>query len=686
MTNNPLTLFCLVDGESTSSAFPVKISPEDSIGDLKELIKTKKTNDFQDVDADKLTLWRVSISVAHDNNDDNDDDDEDLPILLDNVLKNDKKRLKAVTQKVTDIFGYGPAENTIHIIVQRPPPATPIQLRIVSQDHIEKELTLVLEGVTHHHVTEPVDPKDVETSQREMLGPFYKRPLPYHETATDTSLVMLGLELDKQARTSDGETLHSIVVGDVGRYTDHRVVAMVAPSGSGKTATVVDLASKHFVIYCVCCIPSPTISPGFKDPNFIMLAEDVESMYRTVIHRNQGTSQDTKAIDSEVKTLVGQRVQLEFLARLLFLQLLLQSKPDLKPQQFFREQTTSGASTIGELVYKLREYDNHTIHAFLDKVQTKLRSLLASRRLGLVIALDEAQVAVTGILSDKLISPSALLKNKNDLFDSKKPFWCITVIAGVQTHLENVVLLPKAYLDNDGFIKIDGLKVSPVLWADTKTELTYGQKRDYLRIAESGYRMAGKIQKDQGCSICGDVITWRTVGTSLRKPGLPIAADIKETYGVADRNVSELAKLPDLQDLINELLSDRCCASCDTKLTRDNAVFRVRRSIRDSRDNPLDLTGRCKTCKCVADVDFSRQVRSWAYLKREKRPGDYESLEKAMMAYVTTLARGFCVGSPAFDPEEFVVLRDEAAWWHVYDAIAYSVIEPSRSGETFFMI
>ncbi|OAQ23130.1 hypothetical protein K457DRAFT_130795 [Linnemannia elongata AG-77] len=31
------------------------------------------------------------------------------------------------------------------------------------------------------------------------------------------------------------------------------------------------------------------------------------------------------------------------------------------------------------------------------------------------------------------------------------------------------------------------------------------------------------------------------------------------------------------------------------------------------------------------------------------------------MAYVTTLARGFCVGSPAFDPEEFVVLRDEAA-------------------------
>ncbi|KAF8931909.1 hypothetical protein BGZ47_011637, partial [Haplosporangium gracile] len=99
MTDNRLSLFCLVNGEATSNAFPVEIEATKTIGDLKELIKTKKTNDFQDVDADKLTLWRVSISVADDNNDDNDDDNEDLPILLDNVLKNDKKRLMAVTQK-----------------------------------------------------------------------------------------------------------------------------------------------------------------------------------------------------------------------------------------------------------------------------------------------------------------------------------------------------------------------------------------------------------------------------------------------------------------------------------------------------------------------------------------------------------------------------------------------------------
>ncbi|KAF8924896.1 hypothetical protein BGZ47_003626 [Haplosporangium gracile] len=142
-------------------------------------------------------------------------------------------------------------------------------------------------------------------------------------------------------------------------------------------------------------------------------------MYRTVIHRNQGGSQDAQDIDSEVKALAGERVKLEFLARLLFLQLLLQNKPDLEPQQFFREQTTGGATTIARLVTKLQGYDNRAIRDMLRETQINLHTLLVPRRLGLVIALDEAQVAATGILSEKLISPSALIKNRNALFDSK---------------------------------------------------------------------------------------------------------------------------------------------------------------------------------------------------------------------------------------------------------------------------
>ncbi|KAG0367631.1 hypothetical protein BGX24_003146 [Mortierella sp. AD032] len=411
MTDNLLNLNCLVDGLPKSRAFSIKISYADTIGDLKDLIKTKQTPAFDDITVDQFNLWSVSIS--------DDDDDDEVPVVLDKVISKDQKKLKA-TRELLDVWKVKPPKGTIHVIVQRPTPtATPIQLKSVPKDHIEKELTVLLEGVSHYHITEPIDPKVVESFQRERLGPFYKRPLPYHETATDISLVMLGLELDKQASTSDGETLRSIVEHDIGKYSDHRVVAMVAPSGSGKTATIVNLASKHFVIYCVCCIPSTTNSPGFKDPRFIALAKDVERIYRIVLDKNQGALRDPQDIDSEVKALVGERVELEFLARLLFLQLVLQIKPDLEPEQFFREKTTSGASTIGELVYKLREYDNLTIQAMLDKVQTKLWSLLVSKRLGLVIALDEAQVAATGILSDKFISPSALLKNGYDLFDGK---------------------------------------------------------------------------------------------------------------------------------------------------------------------------------------------------------------------------------------------------------------------------
>ncbi|KAF9368727.1 hypothetical protein CPB97_004301, partial [Podila verticillata] len=118
MTNN-LKFFCLVDGESTP--FPVEIEPAKTIGELKDAMKEKKSPEFDDIAADKLTLWRVSIPLPDDNNDD-DDDDDDLPILLNNISKIDRRKLKTVTNKVSDVFGNEPDEKMIHVIVQRPPP------------------------------------------------------------------------------------------------------------------------------------------------------------------------------------------------------------------------------------------------------------------------------------------------------------------------------------------------------------------------------------------------------------------------------------------------------------------------------------------------------------------------------------------------------------------------------------
>ncbi|KAF9095501.1 hypothetical protein BGX27_001265 [Mortierella sp. AM989] len=111
--NTLLTLFCLVDGED--SPFPVKIESTESIGGLKKAIKAEIPDTFNGVDAKDLTLWRVSIPVLED------DDDEELPILLDNVSKADKKKLKA-TSELSDIFEETLPKKTIHIIVQRASP------------------------------------------------------------------------------------------------------------------------------------------------------------------------------------------------------------------------------------------------------------------------------------------------------------------------------------------------------------------------------------------------------------------------------------------------------------------------------------------------------------------------------------------------------------------------------------
>jgi hypothetical protein len=81
-----------------------------------------------------------------------------------------------------------------------------------------------------------------------------------------------------------------------------------------------------------------------------------------------------------------------------FLHFLLNNKPDLEPQKFFREQTTRGVSTIRELFKGLREYDSLTVQYMLDVVQTKLHAHLDPRRHGLAIALDEAQVAATSVV------------------------------------------------------------------------------------------------------------------------------------------------------------------------------------------------------------------------------------------------------------------------------------------------
>ncbi|KAK5829611.1 hypothetical protein F5H01DRAFT_361520 [Linnemannia elongata] len=109
MADNPLTLFCLVNEEATSNAFPVAIESTMTIGDLKDLIKTKLSPQFDDIAAKDLTLWHVSIPVVP--------ADKHKPIFLNET---DSEELSP-TDDVSDVFPKAPPKRMIHIIIQRPP-------------------------------------------------------------------------------------------------------------------------------------------------------------------------------------------------------------------------------------------------------------------------------------------------------------------------------------------------------------------------------------------------------------------------------------------------------------------------------------------------------------------------------------------------------------------------------------
>ncbi|KAG0339835.1 hypothetical protein BG000_001232 [Podila horticola] len=120
MTDNLLSLFCLIDGEATP--FSIKIPSGDTVDSLKDIIKAKKSPEFDDIAADKLDLWHVSIPIVP--------PDMRKPIFLREISS---PTVLDPTDDISDVFKETPPKKTIHIIVQRPPLVhTPIPARVSS--------------------------------------------------------------------------------------------------------------------------------------------------------------------------------------------------------------------------------------------------------------------------------------------------------------------------------------------------------------------------------------------------------------------------------------------------------------------------------------------------------------------------------------------------------------------------
>ncbi|KAF9182559.1 hypothetical protein BGZ51_004679 [Haplosporangium sp. Z 767] len=104
-----LSLFCLLSGELMSNAFKVKLDINSDVSDLKKLIKAEKAPEFDDIAADRLKLWRVTIPIVAGN--------IHKAVVLNKI---DSKTELVPTDEIPEAFKKTPPKKSVHIIIERP--------------------------------------------------------------------------------------------------------------------------------------------------------------------------------------------------------------------------------------------------------------------------------------------------------------------------------------------------------------------------------------------------------------------------------------------------------------------------------------------------------------------------------------------------------------------------------------
>lgn len=99
-----MTLFCLVFNNQVP--FPINISPEVTVGELKDAIVAKKPITFQGIEADKLMLWKTVIMS------------EQIKDLKVQDFKDDGS-LNAMST-LSEYFTEDPPKKRIHIVIKAP--------------------------------------------------------------------------------------------------------------------------------------------------------------------------------------------------------------------------------------------------------------------------------------------------------------------------------------------------------------------------------------------------------------------------------------------------------------------------------------------------------------------------------------------------------------------------------------
>ncbi|KAF9922108.1 hypothetical protein BGZ67_010720, partial [Mortierella alpina] len=258
MTDNLLTLFCLVDGEATSNAFSVKVPLSDTVDDLKEVIKNKKPVDFEHVDANNLTLWRVAHPVIAAN--------KHQPVLLNAI---DSHTELDPTDDICDVFEQQPPKKTIHIIVQRPPQVqapVPIRASTPLPGYLSDDSRpgTPLSGDLHVDIKKITDkffaPGPIanfldafvrgEGALPVTTGPIRGLPRAWRRnygkpSESRPSLLFLDLP-DPTAPDSASRNLASTSILDMVKDNNRQLIPVFGVSGCGKPRAVIELLSQHW--------------------------------------------------------------------------------------------------------------------------------------------------------------------------------------------------------------------------------------------------------------------------------------------------------------------------------------------------------------------------------------------------------------------------------------------------------
>ncbi|KAF8926898.1 hypothetical protein BGZ47_002487 [Haplosporangium gracile] len=319
MTDNRLTLFCLVDGLPSARAFPIKATFADTVGDLKDLIKTNQTPAFDDITPDQLTLWRVSIPITR--------DDSEIPILFNNIAKEEKEKLHPADD-ISDIFDEKPPKKTIHIIVQRP-----------AQDHAPAPSRAVtptprslsdgsppgspLSGDLHRDIKKITDKYFASGPITNFLDAFVKgeealpttsgsiRGLPRawrrgfgHPAETRPSLLFMDLP-DPSTPDSTSTNLAAGSILELVKENNRYQIPVFGVSGCGKTRAVLELLSQHWGFY-------------FNAADDDWGSGDMMTLYSTVRSYLKEVQKTSEVLDLEMNNHFARKTTLLlFLSRLL---------------------------------------------------------------------------------------------------------------------------------------------------------------------------------------------------------------------------------------------------------------------------------------------------------------------------------------------------------------------------------